>query len=371
VNAGRRRRHPAYVGQMRRPALLATLLGVLVLSACSSGAADPEAAPSSSGSSPSTSTAPSGSPPPPPPPPPVACEGAQVVEVATAAELQRALDEATPGQLIRLADGRYEGNFVAAAQASADAPITLCGSRGAVLDGGEVDGDYTLHLSGTTYWQVSGFTVTGGQKGVMVDAGVGNRIQELMVTSMGDEAVHLRTGSTDNVVAGNTIRDTGLRRAKFGEGVYVGSAESNWCQISDCEPDRSDRNVVEGNDIAGTTAEAVDIKEGTTGGILRDNTFDGADMVESDSWVDVKGNAWQVIGNTGTAAPEDGFQVHEVVDGWGQDNVFTGNTGTVDGGGYGINIAGPRTIRESTTVACDNRTEGSDSGLSNVECGGA
>jgi nitrous oxidase accessory protein NosD len=290
-----------------------------------------------------------------------------VVDVGTARDLQQALDDAGPGQTIRLADGRYEGNFVATAKATPDAPIGLCGGRGAVLDGGDVDGDYTLHLSGAAYWHVSGLTVTGGQKGVMVDAGVGNRIEGLLVTSMGDEAIHLRTNSTDNVVVGNTIRDTGLRKPKFGEGIYVGSAESNWCQLTDCEPDRSDRNVVEGNDIAGTTAEAVDVKEGTTGGVLRNNTFDGSAMEEADSWVDVKGNGWTVEGNVGTSSPEDGFQVHEVEDGWGRDTVFTGNT-AAGVPGYAINVAGPRELRSATTVTCDNQAGDAEAGLSNVEC---
>jgi hypothetical protein len=283
--------------------------------------------------------------------------------------LQQALDDARPGQLIRLADGRYEGGFVATAEGTPDSPIRLCGSRDAVLDGGDIDGDYTLHLSGASYWQVSGFTVTGGQKGVMVDAGVGNRIEGLLVTSMGDEAIHLRTHSTDNVVVGNTIRDTGLRKPKFGEGVYIGSAESNWCQLTDCEPDRSDGNLVEGNDIAGTTAEAVDIKEGTSDGVLRGNTFDGSDMVEADSWVDVKGNGWTVADNVGTASPADGFQVHEVVDGWGRDTVFSGNT-VEEVAGLAVNVAGPRAIRNSTTVACDNDSDGARDGESNVECNG-
>jgi hypothetical protein len=290
--------------------------------------------------------------------------------VTDADGLQQALDDAVPGQVIRLSDGRYEGNFDAGGRARADAPVHVCGGRGAVLDGGDIDGDYTLHLSEASYWQVSGLTVTGGQKGVVVDAGVGNRLEGLLVTSMGDEAIHLRTHSTDNVVVGNTIRDTGLRKPQFGEGVYVGTAESNWCQISDCDPDRSDRNVIEGNDIAGTTAESVDVKEGTTGGVVRGNTFDGSAMVEADSWVDVKGNGWIIESNRGTAAPEDGFQVHEVVDGWGRDNVFSGNTAVVGGDGYGINVAGPRAMRAANTVTCDNRAEDAGSGLSNVDCGG-
>jgi len=91
-------------------------------------------------------------------------------------------------------------------------------------------------------------------------------------------------------------------------------------------------------------------------------------MVEADSWVDVKGNGWTVEGNTGTSSPEDGFQVHEVVDGWGRGTVFRGNTAQVDGPGYGINAAGPRGMRESTTIACDNTASGAGSGLTNVEC---
>ena len=359
---------------MRRPAVLLAALALVVLSACSSGSGgDTTAAPTTSSGSPATSSSPptaTGTAAP-AAPPPAGCEGASVVDVTTADELQRALDEAMPGQVIRLAGGTYAGHFVATAKATADQPIHLCGSRSAVLDGGATDGNYTLHLSEAAYWQVTGLTVTGGQKGVMVDAGVGNRIEGLLVTSVGDEAIHLRSTSTDNVVTGNTVRDTGLRKPKYGEGIYVGSAQSNWCQFSACQPDRSDRNLIEDNDIAGTTAEPVDIKEGTTGGTLRGNHFDGGAMVKSDSWVDVKGNGWTIEGNTGTHTPADGFQVHQVLDGWGQDNVFIGNTAVVDGGGVGINVAGPRTIRESTRVRCDNVAQGAGGGVTNINCGGA
>jgi hypothetical protein len=204
----------------------------------------------------------------------------------------------------------------------------------------------------------------------MVDSGVGNLIEGLTVTGTGDEAVHLRRNSTDNVVRGTTIRRTGLRKPKFGEGVYVGTAESNWCKLTGCKPDTSDRNLIEGNDIAGTTAESVDIKEGTSDGIVRGNRFDGAAMEESDAWVNVKGNRWLIEDNVGTASPEDGFQVHEIEDGWGRDNVFRGNTARVNGPGFAINAAGPEEMRDSTTVSCDNVADGAASGLSNVSCRG-
>ncbi|MDT0277359.1 right-handed parallel beta-helix repeat-containing protein [Blastococcus goldschmidtiae] len=354
--------------------LLPSAVALLALGACSSDPSEPSSAPTTS-AVPLPDTA---SPTPTPTPPPgetvggdaaavpEGCAATGGVEVQDADTLQVALEDAEPGQVIRLADGMYEGNFVATTQATPDAPILLCGSRDAVLDGGDIDGDYALHLQGASSWHLLGFTVTGGKKGVMVDAGTGHRIEGLLVTSMGDEAIHLRTNSSDNVVAGNTVRDTGLRKPKYGEGIYVGSAESNWCRQTDCEPDRSDRNLIVGNDIAGTTAEAVDIKEGTTGGVLRGNTFDGSAMVEADSWVDIKGNDWRIEGNSGITSPTDGFQVHDVADGWGRGNVFSGNraAGISE---LAINAAGNRELRASTTVGCDNTGDGGTA-LSNVPC---
>jgi nitrous oxidase accessory protein NosD len=358
----------------RGAARAGVLLAALLLAACSGGGSDGSSPPPGAASSAASPGAqvPAGTPPTPPPSPPAAavCDPAGAVEVRSAAELETALAAAAPGATIHLADGTYGGNFVGRAQGAADRPITLCGGRGAVLDGGDVDGGYTLHLDGAAHWQLLGFTISGGQKGLMVDAGVGNLVEGLLVHGVGDEAIHLRKDSTDNVVRGNTVRDTGLRKPKFGEGVYVGTAESNWSDITGGRPDHSDRNVVEGNDIAQTTAESVDVKEGTSDGVVRGNRFDGTSLDDdaADSWVDVKGNGWLVEGNTGAHSPEDGFQVHEVVDGWGRGTVFRGNTAAVDGPGYGIHAAGSEELRASTTVTCDNTATGAASGLSNVDC---
>jgi hypothetical protein len=287
------------------------------------------------------------------------------VEVATAEALHDALAAAQPGDVIRLADGTYEGSFVAEASGEPDSPIHLCGDDAAVLDGGGTDDGTVLHLDGAAHWVLLGFTVQNGQKGVMADGTVGSVIGGLTVRQIGDEAIHLRATSTDNRIVGNTISDTGLRKAEFGEGIYIGTAESNWCDITDCEPDRSDGNEIVGNAISGTTAEAVDIKEGTSSGLLHDNTFDGAAMTgDADSWVDVKGNDWVITGNRGENSPADGFQTHEVVDGWGTGNRFSGNVATVNGPGYGFAL----TPELQNSVSCDNVAEGADSGLANVDC---
>jgi hypothetical protein len=278
--------------------------------------------------------------------------------------LEEALAKAAPGQSIRLEDGKYTGKFVTQASGSATQPIWLCGGAGAVLDGDGIKGGYVLHLNKAKYWRLVGFTVTNGQKGVMADSTTGTVIQGLTVHDTGDEAIHLRANSTDNVVLNNTISKTGLRRDKFGEGVYIGSAVSNWCTVNDCQPDRSDRNVVKGNKMSQTTSEAIDIKEGTTGGLVEGNTFDGSALTGADSWVDVKGNNWMIRGNSGTKSTQDGFQTHQILKGWGDHNVFTGNIATVDGPGLAIALRQPA----ANVVACDNKFTGAGEGLSNIPC---
>ncbi|WP_236683824.1 right-handed parallel beta-helix repeat-containing protein [Demequina flava] len=288
------------------------------------------------------------------------------VEVSTASALEEALDDARPGDVIGLADGEYEGEFEATAAGESDDPIWVCGSTDAELVGEGPDGGYGLHVDGAEWWVFHGFTVTEHQKGVMVDGSSNIVIDSLAVHAIGDEAIHLRSHTTDSVVRASTIYDTGNRREKFGEGIYIGSAESNWCSLTDCEPDESDNNVVEGNIIFEVTAEPIDVKEGTTGGLIVGNAFDGDDIDDDggDSWVDIKGNEWTVTGNTGIRSNNDGFQTHEILDGWGTDNTFTDNIAVVDGPGYGFSL----TPVLDNVVTCSNTVDSAEEGFSNVDC---
>jgi Right handed beta helix region len=293
--------------------------------------------------------------------------GAKTVDVSTARALQRALDNATKGQRIRLADGVYQGEFVVRRSGTASRRIALCGSRRAELRGDTLKEGYVLHLDGADHWTLSGFTVTNGEKGIMADRAAHNIVQGVAVHHIGHEAIHLRTFSTDNLVQGNDVHHTGLRKAKYGEGVYVGSAHSNWCQHSGCKPDRSDRNRILGNRIGpDVAAESVDLKEGTSSGLVSGNDFIGRNMTGADSWVDVKGNAWTVMDNRGSLSPQDGFQVHVEAPGWGRDNVIAGNSGDLGADGeYGVRVDNDA---RGTRVGCDNQVSGAGKGLSNIPC---
>ncbi|MFC7482615.1 hypothetical protein ACFQX7_24985 [Luedemannella flava] len=148
----------------------------------------------------------------------VVCPPATVV-VSNGESLAIALADAEAGASILMADGLYEGTFVAERPGTADKPIFLCGGSGAVIDEGSVKGGYGMHLDGASYWRLVGFTVRNAQKGVMADKVTFAVIQGLTVERIGDEGIHLRNFSTDNLVIGNTVRRTGERRDKFGEGL--------------------------------------------------------------------------------------------------------------------------------------------------------
>jgi hypothetical protein len=285
--------------------------------------------------------------------------------VHDAAELTTALSSAGPGTVILLAAGTYDGQFTINRAANAARPAWLCGGRDAVLDGGGTKSGYGLHLQHADYWRIVGFTVTNSQKGVVLDTTSRAVVQSVDVHQIGDEAIHLRSTSTSNLVLENTVSGTGQHNQKFGEGIYVGSAKKNWCQWSGCQPDRSDYNVVARNIISGTTAENVDIKEGTQFGQLLDNSLSGeGGLTAADSWVDVKGNNWQIVNNRGKNSPNDGFQTHSVVNGWGSSNVFDGNVADVQGPGFGIHL----TPVDENVVRCNNTQAGAAQGLSNVTC---
>ncbi len=290
------------------------------------------------------------------------------IAVSTAAQLTAALASARPGDVITLADGVYHGKFTANTPATAAKPITVCGSRNAILEAEGPSGGYVLHLDNADYWRIVGITARHGQKGIMLDDTDHAIIQGVEVYDTGDEAIHLRKFSSYNLVTGAEIHDTGRRNTKFGEGIYVGSAQSNWSSVSGGVPDESHYNVIENNTIYRTTAESVDIKEGTQGGVLRGNHFDGALLVTSgaDSWVDVKGRDWLIENNTGVNSPMDGFQTHKIVNGWGTGNVFSGNVAEVKGPGFGIAL----TPVLENVVTCDNVVVSAAEGYANVDCTG-
>jgi hypothetical protein len=304
--------------------------------------------------------------------------------VDTVDEIRTALASAKPGDVIRIADGEYQfkPRLVASASGTQDQPITLRGSRAAVLRTKNASGDYGLHVTGD-HWRIEGITVAHASKGIVLDGSVGTVIDGVEVFDIGAEGVHFRTCSSGGVLRNSFVHDTGRRSAQYGEGVYVGSAHSNWADFACLDAvegrqggDNTERVLIEDNVFEDITAEGADLKEGTDSGTLRRNVFRRVGLSgqnSADSAVDAKGNNWVISDNVvsepdatwdddGVARPSeftDGFQAHAVYDGYGTGNVFRRNevVGGIPGFGVGL-YADAKNV-----VACDNTAPGAARGL--------
>ena len=310
------------------------------------------------------------------------------VTVSTAAQLKSALAAAKAGDVIQLAAGSYDGAFFGSASGTASAPITLTGPRGAVLSNTKNACDpnvptgrsvtycgFGFHLNKASFWKLSGFSVKSASKGIVFDTSTNTVIDGVDVSDVRDEGVHFRTSSTDNVLQNSSVHDTGTGQPGFGEGVYLGSAKSNWAKFGTGSDgvDHSDRNKVTGNKIGpGVAAELIDIKEGTVNGTINDNTFDGTGISganSADSWIDAKGNNYTIKDNKGTgpSGDVDGYQTHQQVAGFGCGNVFTGNASTLNSSGFAINVTNQsKCAGKLNVVAKSNTVTGAKSGLTNI-----
>ncbi|MGW5746108.1 cellulose binding domain-containing protein [Amycolatopsis sp. NPDC003861] len=317
------------------------------------------------------------------------------VDVATAAQLQAALANAVPGQAIRLAAGTYRGSFVTTKAGTAARPITLSGPANAVLINDGPSGDapdcpvptagwdsgYGLWLANAPYWTLRGFTVQDSKKGIVADNSPHTTIDGVTVHHIDEEAVHFRRSSADSVLKNSTITYTGLVQPGYGEGVYLGSANSNWgCHGNTGGVDRGDRIQVLDNHIGPfIAAEPIDVKEGTFNGVIRGNTFDGRGITgqnSADSWIDVKGIGYTIEGNTGTFAPPgtfaNGYENHNTSTSPSFDNgcgnVWRGNKSDLGGvGAYAIKISSvSKCAANPNVVYASNTVTNARSGLTNI-----
>lgn len=312
------------------------------------------------------------------------------VNVSTVSALRSAVSGARPGHVICLAAGTYSLGGSALQVLASGVPnnrITLTGPRTAILDGGTLTGGGgVIYMDNADYWTISGITLRNGKKGIMMDFGVENIIDGVLIESIGEEAIHLRKHSKYNLIQNSIVRDTGKTTPDYGEAFYVGSDLGKWNDAY-FDPgevpnaDYSDYNKIINNYCGpNVRAECVDVKEGTSYGLVSGNTFDASGLTNANSansWMDMKGNYWVISNNkgvnpSGVVSPNfvDGFQANPKqhstrtdLGTWGNYNTFSNNTLDVRSSGYGFNIHSGTT---GNKVCNNNTVTNAGSGYANV-----
>ncbi len=245
----------------------------------------------------------------------------QVVNCNTLDCIQSALKTATPGTEIVIDEGSYSptgkikdglGKFVrftSAQNGTAAKPIILRGKNPAkppILkgpdgpDSNKYDGA-VISINGD-YWVLKDLIVKQGDKGIMIDNSNYTKIEKVQVSDVGEEAIHLRDGSSNCIIDACTITDTGKVKPDFGEGIYIGSDKNQHGSAPDGYKPDCNNNTIQNCKIGpNVSAEHIDVKEGTDKTIIKNNIFDavgisGANF--SDSFIDAKGIYCFIYKNT-------------------------------------------------------------------------
>ncbi|WP_299604083.1 T9SS type A sorting domain-containing protein [uncultured Aquimarina sp.] len=232
-----------------------------------------------------------------------------------------AMINAVPGDEIIIASGTYvapdkfnnqgkASRFASSNDGTSSNPIILRGENPAnppILKGpdGIYDG-YALHILGD-YWQVKDIIFEEGSKGIVFDNANYGVIENVTVRELGEEGIHLRDGSSFNLVKNCKVYNVGIKKPGIGEGLYVGSDKNQHAGPGD-ENDNSkydpdcNNNTIEGCIVGpNVTAEGVDVKEGTKNTIIRDCVFSAEGISgenSADAFIDLKGAYGFVYNNT-------------------------------------------------------------------------
>jgi hypothetical protein len=195
-----------------------------------------------------------------------------------------------------------------------------------------------LHLGGTGFWHLTGFTVADSTQGIVLDSSSHNILDGVEVTGVAGEGVLLGGGSSDNVVRRAWVHHSGV-----GLALAAGS----------------DRNqVLDGRFGPEIAAAYLDVREGTAGGVVGGNTFDGPAVA---AWVAVKGNGYAFTGNAGSGAAPAGYAVA------GCGNVWRDNRSDLGGAGeYAIAAGQADCAGNPNVVYASNTVTGATKGLTDI-----
>ncbi len=271
------------------------------------------------------------------------------IDVYSGQALQQAIQAAVAGDEIVLQPGGYESeatstlsgfsnaHYFGSANGTAQKPITLrsySNTNRQILRGTTTSKKIGLYITGD-YWIVKDIEITNSAKGIVLDNSNYSVIDNVVVHDIGEEAIHLRDNSSNNLVKNSRVYNTGLVSPGTGEAFYVGSHPGSSDGKGYVYGAACHNNVIGGNTIGpGIAAEHIDIKEGTRGTIFEYNVMNGIGITgqnSADSFVDIKGQYAVIRGNkayrNGESNVKNAFETHSDAD----QNTFIGNQVDLDG----------------------------------------
>ena len=291
--------------------------------------------------------------------------------------IQKAVDLAKPGDKVQLLPGVYLQDVVTRISGIPDNPITITGTREAIVKGG---GEPRVFEINHDYITLDGFSIDGLHGDATKEKGYSDKliyavgkakgkgvtevkILNMLVKNAGGECIRFRYFAKRNEIAYNTIVGCGAfdfvlkGDGKNGEGIYIGTAPE---QLDDGrnpskERDESNNNWIHHNTIDTQGNECVDIKEGSYGNIVEYNNCTGQKDSESGG-LDARGSKNilrynEVRGNVGAGIRLGGDKEDDGINNDVYENIIQNNRS-----------GGVKIQREPQGKICGNKTGGNSKG---------
>ncbi|CAM9883296.1 unnamed protein product [Discosporangium mesarthrocarpum] len=220
--------------------------------------------------------------------------------------LQDCLDKVEPGDTCYLLEGNHYASAITKTHGKESSRITITGSSNACIKGYsdakkkdrtlQIAHDYYTvedicfdgkHDDGGYYPATAVYTLAWDRKSTKngVTSGVtGLQLYNLEIKNFYEECIHLKYFTTFTDMAGCKVYNCGIVNfskggdAKVGEGVYIGTAYSQWNDKKSPESDKDDTgedvcryNWIHENDFSTHGNECVDIKEGSRDNLIENN----------------------------------------------------------------------------------------------------
>ncbi len=191
--------------------------------------------------------------------------------------VEQALTQLAPGGSIEFQPGVYPPLTLTGLEASPNAPVRFVGGPGVEFRGESYDEDAGILIQDSSHIEISGMSVSGSLWGIYIQNSSGVSIVNNDVSDVGQEAIRVKDGSSNIIIDGNRVADTGRRTENGipnGEGIYIGTGTPGGV-------DHVSNVVISNNIIERTADEAIDIKRPSSNITIVDNTI--SDVVTNTS----------------------------------------------------------------------------------------
>ncbi|MEZ4398509.1 MAG: right-handed parallel beta-helix repeat-containing protein [Kofleriaceae bacterium] len=201
---------------------------------------------------------------------PLATAAAATTEVTPADDLEAAVNALGPGDELIVHGGTYTltSRFSFALAGTAAAPIVIRAADGEVPVIDRPTADQNIwDLERADYVTIRGLTFRGGSAGLRISAADHLTIEDCEIRDTGDVALRANDVGvtyTHLLIRHNHIHDTG----GTGEGMYLGCNDDG-CRLADSVIERNHVHHTNGPTV--TQGDGIEIKEGSSGNVVRDN----------------------------------------------------------------------------------------------------